>query len=67
VRAYLSVFRLRFVHGLQYRTAALAGIPTDELEVFLDTLATVRAGIAAAPYDLGPPAPRRPPPELRRK
>lgn len=52
---------------VQATTAALAGIPTDQLEVFLDTLATVRAGIAAVPYDLGPPAPRRPPPELRRK
>ena len=29
MRAYLSIFRLRFVHGLQYRTAALAGIATQ--------------------------------------
>jgi DNA-binding MarR family transcriptional regulator len=51
---------------VQYTTAALAGIPAEELDAFLATLATVRAAIAAVPEDLGPPPPRRPPPGLRR-
>ena len=51
---------------VQSTTAALAGIPAEELDAFLATLATVRAAIAAVPEDLGPPPPRRPPPELRR-
>ena len=51
---------------VQTVTATLAGIPADELEGFLSTLAEVRAAIAGVPEDLGTPAPRHPPPELRR-
>ena len=29
MKAYLSVFRLRFINGLQYRAAAFAGIATQ--------------------------------------
>ena len=29
MKKYLSFFRLRFITGLQYRTAALAGIATQ--------------------------------------
>ena len=52
---------------VQTATAALAGIPADELHRFLGTLATMCSAISAVPDDLGPSAGRRPPPELRRK
>jgi DNA-binding MarR family transcriptional regulator len=44
----------------------LAAIDDKELEELLVTLARVREAIAAAPDDIGPPAPRRTPPRLRR-
>ena len=39
MRKYLSFFRLRFVMGLQYRAAALAGIVTQFAWGFLEILA----------------------------
>jgi DNA-binding MarR family transcriptional regulator len=51
---------------VQVTTAVLAGFSTKELDDFLDTLARVRNAIDAAPDDLGPPAPRRTPPNLKR-
>ena len=29
MKKYLSFFRLRFIHGLQYRTAAVSGMVTQ--------------------------------------
>ena len=29
MKTYISIFKLRFINGLQYRTAALAGIATQ--------------------------------------
>lgn len=51
---------------VQATTAALAGFSDKELDDFLDTLDRVRHTIAAVPNDLGPPAPRRTPPHLKR-
>ena len=51
---------------VQATTAALAGFSDKELDDFLDTLDRVRHAIAAVPNDLGPPAPRRTPPHLKR-
>ena len=51
---------------VQATTAALAGFSTKELDDFLDTLGRVRQAIAAVPNDLGPVAPRRTPPKLKR-
>ena len=51
---------------VQTTTAALAGFSARELDDFLDTLGRVRQAIAAVPSDLGPPAPRRTPPKLKR-
>lgn len=38
MKKYLSFFRLRFTLGLQYRTAALAGICTQFAWGFLDIM-----------------------------
>ena len=46
---------------VQATTAVLDGIPDEELDAFLATLARVREAIAALPEDLGPPARRRTP------
>ncbi len=51
---------------VQTTTAALAGFSVKELNGFLDTLGRVRHAIATIPNDLGPPAPRRTPPSLKR-
>ena len=51
---------------VQATTAALAGFSDKELDDFLDTLDRVRHAIAAVPNALGPPAPRRTPPHLKR-
>ena len=51
---------------VQATTAALAGFSDKELDDFLDTLDRVRHAIAVVPNDLGPPAPRRTPPHLKR-
>jgi len=51
---------------VQATTAALAGFSDEELEVLVDALDRVRQAIAAVPDDLGPPAPRRTPPHLKR-
>jgi DNA-binding MarR family transcriptional regulator len=51
---------------VQATTAALAGFSAKELDDFLDTLGRVRHAIAAVPNDLGPAAPRRTPPTLKR-
>jgi hypothetical protein len=45
-------------------TVVMAAIDEEELRGFLDTLARIRAAIAAAPEELPPPAPRRRPPNL---
>jgi MarR family transcriptional regulator, 2-MHQ and catechol-resistance regulon repressor len=51
---------------VQATTAALAGFSAKELDDLIDTLARVRQAIAAVPNDLGPAAPRRTPPKLKR-
>jgi len=51
---------------VQTATAMLAGLEDAELHQFLETLARIRQAIAAVPGDLGPPAPRRTPPRLKR-
>jgi DNA-binding MarR family transcriptional regulator len=51
---------------VQATTAALAGFSVKELDDLLDTLGRVRQAIAAVPDDLGPVAPRRTPPKLKR-
>ena len=51
---------------VQATTAALAGFSAKELDDFVDTLGRVRQAIAAVPDDLGPVAPRRTPPKLKR-
>jgi DNA-binding MarR family transcriptional regulator len=53
--------------AVQQVAQSVMGVLDDRaLESLLETLATVRAAIDAAPDDLPPPAPRRPPPHLRR-
>jgi ABC-2 type transport system permease protein len=57
VKAYLSVFRLRFVHGLQYRAAAVAGIATQFAFGFLFLsvfLAFQAANPGASTFGRGP-------------
>jgi DNA-binding MarR family transcriptional regulator len=51
---------------VQTTTAALAGFSAKELDDFLDTLSRVRQAITSVPNDLGPPAPRRTPPKVKR-
>ena len=51
---------------VQTTTAALAGFSDRDLDALLDTLGRIRHAIAAVPDDLGPPAPRRTPPHLKR-
>jgi DNA-binding MarR family transcriptional regulator len=51
---------------VQTTTAVLAGFGDKELNSFLGILARVRDAIAAVPEDLGPPAPRRTPRNLKR-
>ena len=51
---------------VQTTTAALAGFSASELDDFLDILSRVRQAITAVPNDLGPPPPRRTPPNLKR-
>jgi len=51
---------------VQVTTAVLAGFSAKELDHFLDTLARVRNAIDAVPKDLGPPATRHTPPNLKR-
>ncbi len=51
---------------VQTTTAVLAGFGNKELDDFLGTLARIRGAIAALPDDLGPPAPRRTPRNLKR-
>ena len=38
MKKYISFFRLRFSMGLQYRTAAFAGIATQFVWGFMETL-----------------------------
>jgi len=47
-------------------TAVLAGVEDAELHQFLATLARIRLAIGDLPDDLGPAAPRRTPPGLKR-
>jgi DNA-binding MarR family transcriptional regulator len=51
---------------VQTTTAVMAELDDKELSDFLGTLARVRDAIAAVPEDLGPPAPRRTPRNLKR-
>ena len=51
---------------VQTTTSVMSGFDDKELYEFLDTLARIRAAIAATPDDLAPPAPRRTPRNLRR-
>ena len=51
---------------VQTTTAVMAEIDDKELSAFLGTLARVRDAISSVPEDLGPPAPRRTPPTLKR-
>ncbi len=51
---------------VQVTTAVLAEFSAKELDEFLDTLARVRQAIDAVPNDLGPPATRQTPPDLKR-
>jgi len=51
---------------VQTTTAVMAGIGEKQLHEFLGTLGRVRDAIAAVPEDLGPPAPRQTPRNLRR-
>jgi MarR family transcriptional regulator, 2-MHQ and catechol-resistance regulon repressor len=51
---------------VQTATAVMAGFDDKELNGFLETLARIRAAIAALPEDLGPPARRRTPGGLKR-
>jgi ABC-2 type transport system permease protein len=39
MRTYTSLFRIRFINGLQYRTAALAGLATQFVWGFMEILA----------------------------
>lgn len=50
MKKYLSFFRLRFVMGLQYRAAALAGIVTQFAWGFLEIMA-YRAFYEAKPQN----------------
>ncbi len=52
MRSYLSMFRIRFLHGLQYRAAALAGVATQFAWGFMTILmysAFYKANSAAFP------------------
>jgi len=54
MKQYLSVFRIRFINGLQYRTAALAGLATQFAWGFMEILAFsafYRANSAAFPME----------------
>jgi MarR family transcriptional regulator, 2-MHQ and catechol-resistance regulon repressor len=51
---------------VQTTTAVLAGFGDEELRDFLRTLGRVREAITSVPDDLGPPAPRRTPGNLKR-
>ena len=51
---------------VQTTTAVMAELDDKELKDFLGTLARVRDAIAAVPEDLGPPATRRTPRNLKR-
>ena len=61
-----DVLDLLLPEVVQTTTAVLAGIGDAELHAFLGTLARIRASIAEVPDDLGPRAPRRTPPRLKR-
>ena len=54
MRQYLSLFRIRFINGLQYRAAALAGLTTQFAWGFMEILAFgafYRANPAAFPME----------------
>jgi len=51
---------------VQAATAMMAALDEAELRQFLATLERIRRSIAAMPDDLGPRAPRRTPPRLKR-
>jgi DNA-binding MarR family transcriptional regulator len=61
-----EVLDLLLPEVVQTTTAVMAGIEETELHDLLATLARIREAIAAAPDDLGPPAPRRTPSYLKR-
>jgi DNA-binding MarR family transcriptional regulator len=50
----------------QIVTATMSPLGDQALRVLLDALEAANAALDAAPRDLPPPAPRRPPPQLRR-
>ncbi|MDR2559396.1 MAG: ABC transporter permease, partial [Oscillospiraceae bacterium] len=54
MKTYLSLFRIRFINGLQYRAAALAGLSTQFAWGFMEILAFsafFRANPAAFPME----------------
>ena len=51
---------------VQTTTAVMAGFGDTELDEFLGTLARIREAISSLPEDVGPPAIRRTPSELKR-
>jgi ABC-2 type transport system permease protein len=54
MKTYLSLFRIRFINGLQYRAAALAGLSTQFAWGFMEILAFMafyRANPAAFPME----------------
>ena len=54
MKQYLSLFRIRFINGLQYRTAAIAGLSTQFAWGFMEILAFgafYRANPAAFPME----------------
>lgn len=54
MKEYLAIFRIRFINGLQYRTAALAGVATQFAWGFMELLAFAafyRAQPAAFPME----------------
>lgn len=60
MKKYLSFFRLRFAMGLQYRTAALAGITTQFAWGFMEIMifhAFYRADAASFPMHFPPQRP----------